>query len=73
MLELDSGSLQDVSKQHRDYYVKRLAALEEKAGISAGDNTKSASTNSSTSPVERDDKFVLRQELERTRLQSLGE
>jgi len=73
LLELYSGSLQDVSKQHRDYYVKRLAMLEEKAGISAITNERSASTTSSTSPIERDDEFVLRQELERTRMQSLGE
>ncbi|PZP64259.1 MAG: hypothetical protein DI597_01205 [Pseudoxanthomonas spadix] len=73
LLELDSGNLQDVSKQHRDYYVKRLAMLEEKAGISASANAKSVSTASSASPIERDDQFVLRQELERARLQSLGE
>jgi hypothetical protein len=73
LLELDSGNLQDVSKQHRDYYVKRLAMLEEKAGISASANAKSVSTASSASPIERDDQFVLRQELERARLQSPGE
>ncbi|PKV13283.1 hypothetical protein [Xanthomonas prunicola] len=73
LLELYSGSLQDVSKQHRDYYFKRLDVLEKQAGNSAGGSAKSASTASSTSPTERDEKFVLRQELERTRMQTLGE
>ncbi|MBV6812191.1 hypothetical protein KWH19_21200 [Xanthomonas campestris pv. pennamericanum] len=73
LLELNSGSLQDVSKQHREYYLKRLDVLEKQAEISAGSSAKGASTASSTSPTERDEKFVLRQELERTRMQTLGE
>lgn len=72
MLELNSIGLQDVSKQHRDYYLKRLDMLEKQAGMSAGASAKSASIASSTSPTERDENFVLKQELERTRMQALG-
>ncbi|PPV05504.1 hypothetical protein XBLMG947_3446 [Xanthomonas bromi] len=72
LLELNSIGLQDVSKQHRDYYLKRLDVLEKQAGMSAGASAKSASIASSTSPTERDENFVLKQELERTRMQALG-
>ncbi|MBO9769978.1 MULTISPECIES: hypothetical protein [Xanthomonas] len=73
LLELNSSGLQDVSKQHRDYYLKRLEVLEKQAGMFAGASAKSASIASSTSPTERDENFVLKQELERTRMQTLGE
>ncbi|MCC8471851.1 hypothetical protein [Xanthomonas phaseoli] len=53
--------------------MKRLEVLEKQAGMSAGASAKSASIASSTSPTERDENFVLKQELERTRMQTLGE
>jgi hypothetical protein len=74
VLELKSGSLEDVSKQHRDYYLAaRLPALEKRAGLAGIESTGNSSKSSSTSAIERDEKVVLRQELERAQKQSLGE
>lgn len=72
VLELKAGALADVSKEHRDYFlIKRIPALEKQIGPASSQNRSSGSI--STSPTETDPQFVLRAELERAKLQSLGE